>query len=353
MKNKKNIIIGILLFVAITLITIIILLLTGVIKLKEKEVLSCDKDKIDVENKAADILEEAKKYYLENKKEIIDLTSEETNFKDASGYIVFYGENDYKYRMYINGYCVSSTSDLKMNITNKLSKLQCETKVPNKEYKNGEEVYFNPTTGTKCEQSEVKNTKLAKEGCMKWYAFLDSEENSKVKLLLDHNISANINLLDKDGNIANDGDSIVLGTLNKLTSSWVQNSNNNKTKVSARLISVDEILNILQIDTKTFDPMNKDFYIKIDKNTWLFSNDTDFAYWTDTIYYSHFGEYEDDAYKKTLSAVGYIVLNNGNVFSNEEIYTRKDDDTNYTAGKYNEKGIGIRPVIEVDKSIFK
>ena len=59
----------------------------------------------------------------------------------------------------------------------------------NKIYENGEVVYFNVDTGSKCISSEAVSTTGTKSGCMKFYAFNDDGE-ATVNLLLDHDTTA-------------------------------------------------------------------------------------------------------------------------------------------------------------------
>ena len=68
----------------------------------------------------------------------------------------------------------------------------------NKVFSNGEIVYYNPVTGRGCTESDWNPSNVAessvsqsstgtKTGCMRWFAYLDSAGQDKVKLLLDHN----------------------------------------------------------------------------------------------------------------------------------------------------------------------
>ena len=59
-----------------------------------------------------------------------------------------------------------------------------------KKYENGTAIYYNPVSGTKCNQNEAVSTTGTKTGCMKWYAFLDSETSAGVSMILDHNTTA-------------------------------------------------------------------------------------------------------------------------------------------------------------------
>ena len=88
-------------------------------------------------------------------------------------------------------------------------------------YKNGEVVYFNVTTGTKCSSSDYTETQSntgVKKGCMKFYAFND-DGGGTVNLLLDHNTTATVAWNSSGSNTS--GPSEVLTQLNDDTKSWV------------------------------------------------------------------------------------------------------------------------------------
>ena len=87
-------------------------------------------------------------------------------------------------------------------------------------YANGDEVYFNVTTGTKCSSSDYTETQSnagVKEGCMKFYAFND-DGGDTLNLLLDHNTTAKV-FWNFDESNAN-GPKQILGQLKTDTSNW-------------------------------------------------------------------------------------------------------------------------------------
>ena len=87
-------------------------------------------------------------------------------------------------------------------------------------YTNGEVVYFNVTTGTKCSSSDYTETQSntgVKEGCMKFYAFND-DGGDTLNLLLDHNTTAGL-FWNSDESNAN-GPKKVLEQLKTDTSTW-------------------------------------------------------------------------------------------------------------------------------------
>ena len=94
-------------------------------------------------------------------------------------------------------------------------------------YENGEEVYFNVTTGTSCsplDYTETQSNTGTKSGCMKFYAFNDDGKDT-VNLILDHNTTAtvawnNTYTNDSGSKINAKGPKEVLDQLKTDTSSW-------------------------------------------------------------------------------------------------------------------------------------
>lgn len=197
------------------------------------------------------------------------------------------------------------------------------------ELENGSIVYFNPETKLVCDDYSDENIK---SGCMKWYVFNDSKNNNIVSLILDHNTTINTKWNKREDNLASD------------TSSW---------KVSARLIKVSEIETIIdtKIDTGSnslyFFDSKQDRPLKTcyNKNTvdckfgWLYDktsstckdygclSNTDmetYGYWTDTI------NKKDEEKAWRIYYDGRVVSTNINDISS-----------------------GIRPVIDLQKSIIK
>ena len=83
-----------------------------------------------------------------------------------------------------------------------------------KTYENGEEVYFNVTSGTKCTSSEAVSTTGTKSGCMKFYAFND-DGGSTVNLLLDHNTTGSFAWISQTDYISAGGTKSDYGTYGK------------------------------------------------------------------------------------------------------------------------------------------
>ena len=129
-------------------------------------------------------------------------------------------------------------------------------------YTNGQEVYFNVSTGTKCSSSDYTETQSntgVNSGCMKFYAFNDDGKDT-VNLILDHNTTSVVAWNSSGSNTS--GPSEVLTQLNDDTKSWVgtetpsnytmdQSTQGSKAKYTidysgykARLITAQEIATI-------------------------------------------------------------------------------------------------------------
>ena len=84
------------------------------------------------------------------------------------------------------------------------SSVENRTTNPLPTYSNGNEVYFNPVTGNKCNASEAVSTTGTKTGCMRWFAYNDNSTNTSVKLLLDHNTTAAVSRINYEQQLASD-----------------------------------------------------------------------------------------------------------------------------------------------------
>jgi len=101
-------------------------------------------------------------------------------------------------------------------------------------YTNGYIVYFNPVTGNTCTTSEVVSSATGtKDGCMKWYAFLDNKSSSTVNLILNHNTTAYVAW---NSNYSGTTPDTVNAQLAVDITNW-----NTNIKSAARLISANEI----------------------------------------------------------------------------------------------------------------
>ena len=222
-------------------------------------------------------------------------------------------------------------------IQNALDDLYSKINSYTKLYSNGTAIYYNPTTGEKCTSSSAVSTTGTKNGCMKWYTFNDSEGNTTVNLILDHNTTARI-AYNSTGN--NSEMNEVAKQLINDTKAW---------KNAARLITANEVAKIsgnTSFDaSKTgqswfyFGSNNQSDTSKRSDYGWLYDrtrsdcetygclNNADqdtWGYWTST---ANVGS----------SANAWLVIRDGFLTNYPVTYT----------------GRGVRPVISVSKSIIK
>lgn len=135
-------------------------------------------------------------------------------------------------------------------------------------YANGTTVYFNPVTGETCNSAESVSTQGTNSGCMKWYTFLDSTNSSTVNMILDHNTTGAGILfsntcetldgpLDVISQIASDTSAwagvpnrtdtyVFNGTYSDWSSTYNYTYNANYSSLKARVISADEIAEIIK-----------------------------------------------------------------------------------------------------------
>ncbi len=203
----------------------------------------------------------------------------------------------------------------------------------------GTVVYFNPVTGKECSASEYTENQSEdgiKEGCMKWYIFLDSEESAVYNLFLDHNINTSGNYVEWNSSYINSsGPKEVIEKLKETTENWIGVPNRNDsysvnwtynnqnygytvdyTGYKARLIAAEEIAKIAGLDDWSNTTAGQ---ISIVKIKWLLSK-IDNHYWTVT------PGTNNRAYAVGIGTFSPLYLNN-----HEDLY-------------------GIRPVITVKKA---
>ena len=322
--------------------------------------------KKSAENDAVMIKNIAEKYYtsnLDKDEEItgVDLSTDTLSYsgeKPTKGYLYFTEDGIAYGKMYINGYCVEVKSD-GTNTSEKVSIDDCNiadistggntsggnqggsgsTEVT-KTYTNGEVVYYNPVTNTKCNSSEAVSTTGTKEGCMRWYAFLDDVDSS-IKLLLDHNIDVNCS------------SSTRLTTLQSSISSW-----DSSVKNTARLIEASEIVKMTGFSNWTDNAEDfSGYYLHnnststvykgsagTNKYSWLFDN-------TDSC-----TTYGCNVANSTLQAAGYWTNTKpspGDTVSCTAWYIDNSGKITLHYGTDWGDYVGIRPVIEVSKSKLK
>ena len=348
----------------LAVIVILAVILTIAVPAVKKTVDSAKKK--SAENDAVMIKNIAEKYYtsnLDKDEEItgVDLSSDTLSYsgkKPTKGYLYFTEDGIAYGKMYINGYYVEVKSD-GTNTSEKVSIDDCNiadistggntsggnqggsgsTEVT-KTYTNGEVVYYNPVTNTKCNSSEAVSTTGTKEGCMRWYAFLDDVDSS-IKLLLDHNIDVNCS------------SSTRLTTLQSSISSW-----DSSVKNTARLIEASEIVKMTGFSNWTDNAEDfSGYYLHnnststvykgsagTNKYSWLFDN-------TDSC-----TTYGCNVANSTLQAAGYWTNTKpspGDAVSCTAWYIDNSGKITLLYGTDWGVSVGIRPVIEVSKSKLK
>ena len=348
----------------LAVIVILAVILTIAVPAVKKTVDSAKKK--SAENDAVMIKNIAEKYYtrnLDKDEEItgVDLSTDTLSYsgeKPTKGYLYFTEDGIAYGKMYINGYYVEVKSD-GTNTSEKVNIDDCNiadistggntsggnqggsgsTEVT-KTYTNGEVVYYNPVTNTKCNSSEAVSTTGTKEGCMRWYAFLDDVDSS-IKLLLDHNIDVNCS------------SSTRLTTLQSSISSW-----DSSVKNTARLIEASEIVKMTGFSNWTDNAEDfSGYYLHnnststvykgsagTNKYSWLFDN-------TDSC-----TTYGCNVANSTLQAAGYWTNTKpspGDAVSCTAWYIDNSGKITLLYGTDWGDYVGIRPVIEVSKSKLK
>jgi len=233
-------------------------------------------------------------------------------------------------------------------------------------YTNGTAVYFNPVSGAKCTAGEAVSTTGTKTGCMKWYTFNDVGASSDtINLILDHNTTAGVAWNSTGSNVS--GPTNVMTQLTSDTSSWagvptrtdsysVSNGTAtytiNYSTYKARLITAAEIAKITGNSSFVEATAIVNDYFYFDSNTdtqtvttigasnydWLFdytkgctsygcniADASNYGYWTSAVVYS------DNSGAWGINNYGYLSYNSVSYASSH----------------------GVRPVITINKSIFK
>jgi len=312
-----------------------------------------DSRKSATEASVRNIVETAKSYYMQNIANnnvivSVDLSKDDLKYSGKQaikGSIEYDTKGNIYGKMYINGYCViykdGKIESEKMNVNNCVIKKQLSFPI-----ENGMVVYFNPTTGLRCNSYEAISKTGTKSGCMAWYTFLTNEDDSNVNLLLAHNTTAKVAWnSDSTGIIPNE----VITILENDTIGWKQNINGVETNLNARLISAKEVNQIAPTNPKwqinsyqtwyyLHTGTNEQYLGEIGTNeyAWLFDNTVNctkygcnessngtYGYWT--------SDYASYGYAWYVNHSGYFV--------------------NLTVN--NDTIAGVRPVIEVSKEVFK
>ena len=232
------------------------------------------------------------------------------------------------YNLKFKDYTVTKTNG-KVTVKKNESTKPEEVKV----YENGTAIYYNPTTGEKCTESEAVSLTGTKSGCMKWYTFNDEEGSSSVNLILDHNTTAKV-AWNSSGN--NSEIKEVATQLESDTKAW---------KNAARLITANEVAKIsgntnfnLGQQWFYFGSNNQSDDSKISNYGWLYDRTR-----RDCTTYGCLNNADQDTW-------GYWTSNAKISGSAVAWYVRGIGSLEYVT--VSDTGFGVRPVISVSKSII-
>jgi len=310
-----------------------------------------DSRKSAAEASARNIVSAAKTYYMQSTMnndtvESIDLSTDTLKYDgdQATKGTITFENGKASGKMYVGGYCVEVAVDGKVT-SEKKAEDECEITVTPSEpttytkYNDGYALLYDPVNNVKCETS-IGSTTGTNDGCMKWYAFLDSEDSSTVNLILDHNTTDNVAFNANGGETPD----TVNAKLQDDITNW-----NAAVKSTARLITAAEVNQIAptnpnwsQTDTNTgyylHNGTTTSYQGEAGSNTyaWLFDN-------TDGC--ETYGCNTNDS-----GTTGYwtsSIVSSGNAwrvnYDGRLVYIKVLIDDPF----------GIRPVITVSKDVFK
>ena len=255
--------------------------------------------------------------------------------KPSEGSVTIEKGNVTDYNLKFKDYTVTKTNG-KVTVKKNESKKTEEVKA----YENGTAIYYNPTTGEKCSESEAVSLTGTKSGCMKWYTFNDEEGNSSVNMILDHNTTARV-AWNSSGN--NSEMKEVATQLESDTKAW---------KNAARLITANEVAKISGNTSFDASKTGQDrFYFgsnnnridasKIIKYEWLYDRTSK--------------DCKDYEYHECLNnfdlPYGYWT-SNANIDGSTSAWS-VDRDGRLCRGTVSDTIYGVCPVISVSKSIIK
>ena len=309
-----------------------------------------DSRKGAAEASARNIINAAKTYYMSETMNgrtpgSIDLSTDTLKYdgNQATKGTITFTDGKASGIMYVGGYCVEVAVDGKVT-SEKKAEDECEVTVTPSEpttytkYNNGTPLLYDPVNNVKCEAATSSATGT-NDTCMKWYAFLDSENSSTVNLILDHNTT------DYVAFNANGGETpdTVNAELQTDITNW-----NAAVKSTARLISASEVNQIA--------PTNPNWNVN-DYNTWYYLHTG-----TTTSYKGEAGSNTYDwLFDNTYNCTQYgcNVADNGTYgywtssYAADGCAWRVDfggNLCNYVV--VSDDGNGVRPVITISKSIF-
>lgn len=339
MKKKKILMIIMisLIVVLIALAIIIPIIINKNIEKEKKALLKSTNNIAEVIKKQCNKEKESEseityKYIIKNNK--IDKKIKIDEVIPSSGVIEVDDECDVTLSIIYNDYNIVKKHNEKAKI------------IEDNKLENGTVVYYDPVLKNVCEKEA--------EGCMKWYTFNDKKNKNTINLLLDHNLVENVRWISlkdfesskQEGETYSNilGGVTALKQLSELTLNW---------KDEARLLSVNDIEKIIGL--KEIKLGSSDSYFFDSKLTKPLKN----CYNGDTTS-CNFGWLYDNT---SLNCKEFGCLNN----SSNETYGYWLSDANnkdvqkawrvYFDGRVvssniNDTSSGIRPVIEIQKSII-
>jgi len=344
MKNKAFTLIELL--AVIVILAIIALIATpAVLNIIE------DSRKGAAEASARNIMSTAETYYMSKLAKgetpgTIDLSESTLNYKGeqaSKGYVEFDSNGNASGKMYISGYCVTHNVDNTVTST-KTDADGCEIEMPTvtyHKYNNGDYVLYDPVNNVACTAATSSATGT-NNTCMKWYAFLDSEESDTVNLILDHNTTAYVAWNTNSSGTTPD---TVNAQLQTDIINW-----NATVKSTARLISAAEVNQIA--------PTASGFtWTQSDYNTWYYLHNGNQTQYKGTAGTNTYDWLFDNTYNCTT--YGCNTADNGTygywtssfASSGRAWRVGYSGYLSYDFVYTGDRG-GVRPVITVSKSIF-
>lgn len=208
-------------------------------------------------------------------------------------------------------------------------------------YVDGTVIYFNPETGLVCDNYVEDNSLINnKNGCMKWYAFNDSQDNGYINMILDHNTT---NIVAWNSTLSSTEMKEVAEALVSDTAKW-------KSELNSRLISANDIAKITK--NKNFNVTDSESYFYFDSNT----ADQSSTCKSGNLTGCNYGWLYD---RTDIACTDYGCLNNSNIESwgywtesiNEPgfVWSVLEDGCLDHIRVDNLSGVGVRPVITVSK----
>ena len=302
-KNKVGLVIGIILIIC-ALIFLGVTIVFNMNAQKDEENVKEDVKKI-VANIKKNCNKEYKRYVIKNGKS--DTISDVYSVKNA----IFETDTECDVTYFY-------THELITNFIKKEVKMESSSDTFTSLKDNGEVIYYNPVTNKTCSKDS--------ENCLKWYVFNDSEEALTSTLILDHNIKDTAK------------HEVAKSLLKDLTKDYV---------VEARLLNLDDLKTLLGKTVKKEDIFFDSKLAKPLKS----------CYKGDTSSCKYGWLYDNTA----LNCKDYGCLNNTDKDITGYWLSDTDGDKAYRVYKDGrvtltnaiEGSTGIRPVIEVAKSISK